>query len=359
MSTDKSTFSISVPIGKWHPILPAALRSLAVQEPHPEVAILNASEDSRVDRAIAQSGLRVSYRRDGPDTGQSAAIIEGWQNTQGRFVGWLNADDLLLRGALSEAHSKLEAHPEAGAVYANSVIINAGRNITGLHSAPGQSACLMTRTNPVSQPSCFLRRSAVEAVGGLDQSLDFVMDWDLWVRLLEGGWDMLRLDCIWSAVFWGAGTKTASMPIRRIQEVIQLLQPRVGALGAAKALGSMALDGRIGRLLFRYSRSGRQRLRHETEGVLVTAAHHPGECPSEKTLIRIPNAFNTPRRTLEVLSTKGALCVDVQRGDVMSLNRSCIHISFHEPIEPGHDAALVLRAEGPTAARFVTARWLS
>ncbi len=359
MGVKEGKFAISVPIGRWHPLLPAALRSLALQDPQPEIAILNAAEDRRVDKAIANSGLSISYRRDGPDAGQSAAIIEGWQNTSASFIGWLNADDLLLRNALTEAQKELSDHPGAGAVYGNSVIIDEKWNISGLHSAHVQSIDLMTRTNPISQPSCFLRRSAVEAVGGLDRSLDYVMDWDLWVRLLEGGWDMVSVDCIWSAVFWGKGTKTASMPQQRAKEVFRLLQPRFGTLDAAKGLGSMTLGGRIGRFLFRYSQSAIQAPRRRASGVLVTAARHPGEIAKEPMLVRIPNAFDTPRQTLEVISENGDLHLHSQGGVPSRTGPGCAHVTFERHVDPGHDVYLSLRARTPRPVRLSSVRWLS
>src|SRR5947209_2740951 len=41
----------------------------------------------------------------------------------------------------------------------------------------------MTSEVPVLQPTVFLRRSALDEVGLLDEHLHFVMDYDLWIRL--------------------------------------------------------------------------------------------------------------------------------------------------------------------------------
>jgi hypothetical protein len=42
---------------------------------------------------------------------------------------------------------------------------------------------LFARFCTVAQPATLIRRSAWEAVGGLDESLHFAMDYDLWWRL--------------------------------------------------------------------------------------------------------------------------------------------------------------------------------
>ena len=102
--TDKdATFCISVPIGAYHPFLETCLKSLAAQEAPVQIALLDASGDDRV-RAVAEKHDHLfAYCRHGPDGGQSDAIIEGWRNTDGGILGWLNADDFLLPGAFARA----------------------------------------------------------------------------------------------------------------------------------------------------------------------------------------------------------------------------------------------------------------
>jgi len=46
----------------------------------------------------------------------------------------------------------------------------------------------------ISQPGTLVRRSAWEAVGGLDPKLQFSMDYDLWWRLYKEFGDLIFLD---------------------------------------------------------------------------------------------------------------------------------------------------------------------
>ena len=46
-----------------------------------------------------------------PDAGQSAAINQGWQQTQGEIIGWLNSDDRLAPGALARVGDFFANHP--------------------------------------------------------------------------------------------------------------------------------------------------------------------------------------------------------------------------------------------------------
>src|SRR6478672_10914946 len=47
-----------------------------------------------------------------PDRGLSHAMNKGIGRANGRFIGWLNADDYYLPGALRRVVELLEAHPE-------------------------------------------------------------------------------------------------------------------------------------------------------------------------------------------------------------------------------------------------------
>ena len=175
--------AISIPIGAWSPYLLASLNSIAAQQTeHVYVAILNASNDERVLNDIKSSGIKVDYQRDGLDDGQAAAIAEGWLKTESDLVTWLNADDLLISGAIEAIVSQFENEKTIDVFYGNSTF-SVDDVIIGLHPEVAPVSDLLKRSNIISQPSCFVKRSLVDKIGGIDSSLIYTMDWDLWVRL--------------------------------------------------------------------------------------------------------------------------------------------------------------------------------
>ena len=217
------TFSISVPVGAYHELLPTCLNSLATQKGGLKVSLLDASGDPRVrDLADRFAGI-LTYRRHGPDKGQSDAIIEGWGNAEGDVLGWLNADDFLYPGALERVSEVFERDSAADVVSGHSAICNRQGALTGYHWAvepPGEallSGCV------ISQPSCFFRRSLYDAVGGLDRELHYTMDWDLWLRFYANAARFAFLDEPLSVVYWGEGTKTIGMNKARRLELERLI----------------------------------------------------------------------------------------------------------------------------------------
>jgi GT2 family glycosyltransferase len=234
-------FAIAMPVGAWHPLLPAALDSLACQDTGIEIAFLDASGDPRVAAAADASGLDFTYRRTGPDKGQAAAIAEGWARTRAPILGWLNADDLLVPGALAAVSQAFDADSDAGVVHGGSDFIDEAGHVIGVHDHVAEAGPLLYRSNLISQPSCFARRSSVEAAGGIDETLVYTMDWELWVRLYAKGVRFARIDRTLSHVYMGSGTKTAEVTPRRLTEIARLVNRHAGPWSALKSTLSVAL----------------------------------------------------------------------------------------------------------------------
>lgn len=100
------------------------------------------------------------------------------------YVAWLGDDDRLTPGALAAAAGALESAPRAGMVFGRCRYIGmAGEQIC--ETRPGRAALtlLALGTNLIAQPGSLYRRSAVEAIGGLDCDLALAFDVDLHLRL--------------------------------------------------------------------------------------------------------------------------------------------------------------------------------
>lgn len=119
------------------------------------------------------------------DDGQASAINEGIAQGNAPFVCWLNSDDWFLPGGLSKLLDELQTHPEVPAVYGRSwnVVQKTGKRAP-VWVEPFDERRLALRCI-VSQPATLIRRSAWEAVGGVDARLHMAMDYDLWWRLYK------------------------------------------------------------------------------------------------------------------------------------------------------------------------------
>lgn len=193
-------------------------------------------------KAADASGIDFAFRREGPDAGQAAAIAEGWRETEGEVIFWLNADDRLTPNALSRVGALMAGEQAPDVVFGGSDFIDLEGRRTGEHDQVADASDLLLRSNTISQPSCFARREAVERTGGLDETLHFVMDWDLWVRLYQAGARFERIEETLSEVYMGGGTKTGLASYGRLKEVFMLVNRNAGPWAAVKSTLSLGAE---------------------------------------------------------------------------------------------------------------------
>lgn len=228
------SFALSIPVGSWHPAIPAMVRSVLAQNVPLELAVFDASGDQRVKSALSPLEALATHWHEGPDGGQANAIREGWAATGAKYLGWLNADDLLYPHALERAELALDAG--ADVFTGQSMFMDKVNSFTGLHPGVRPISDELYRANIISQPSTFVRRTCVEAIGGLNPALHYTMDWDLWVRLREAGMQFQQTDDVLSAVIIEPGTKTSELTMARLRELRRIIARHAGPVTQAKSL---------------------------------------------------------------------------------------------------------------------------
>lgn len=147
------------------------------------VVVDGASSDNTVE--ILQTGRPGLRWISEPDRGQSHALNKALALSQGDIIGWINADDAYAdRRAVAEAARVFEERPEVGAVYGHSLLINSANLVLQLMWSPPHWRPLVQRMTTFTQPSVFLRRSMLPEPF-VREDLNFVMDRDLWLRLID------------------------------------------------------------------------------------------------------------------------------------------------------------------------------
>jgi len=123
--------------------------------------------------------------RTGADKGAADAINKGFALGSGEILGFLNADDLYLPGAVSVAVRQFK--DDAAAVYGEAWWIDeAGQRISP-YPVKDFDRALLERDCFICQPASFFRRRDFENAGGLDPALNLTFDYDLWLRLTRTG----------------------------------------------------------------------------------------------------------------------------------------------------------------------------
>ena len=121
------------------------------------------------------------------DKGQSNALAKGFANATGDYLGWINADDIYLPGALF-------AVGHAARRFGNSIIAG---NVANMHVESGMQVIISQQnirlkellkpwknSSRYHQPGIFFPRRYYQRIGGINESLRYAMDYDLYCRLL-------------------------------------------------------------------------------------------------------------------------------------------------------------------------------
>lgn len=164
-----------------------------------------------------------------PDHGQSDAINKGFRMAKGSIVAWLNSDDVYEPGCISHAVELMQAHPQAALLYGEGYIIDeAGTKVKAFEYTRDFSLwALIYIWDYIMQPTTFFRADALKAVGYLNESLNWAIDWDLWIKLA------LRYDVLYTERFMACSreyrdTKTSTGSQKRLDEILGLMRRYTG-----------------------------------------------------------------------------------------------------------------------------------
>ncbi|MFI1578159.1 glycosyltransferase family 2 protein [Embleya sp. NPDC020630] len=199
-----ATVSVIVPTRDRTAQLADALRSVALQGIRGiEVVVIN---DGGADVAgvlpLGVRGMTVRLLSFPRSRGPAAARNAGLEIATGRFVAFLDDDDLYLPGHLDRALAALE-HSGTDAVYADCVL-------SGERAVPGEIPAgspyrydfpydpdMLSVANFVPTTAVVARNPAHTAPASwfrFDPELPILVDWSLWLRLVhDRGWSFTRL----------------------------------------------------------------------------------------------------------------------------------------------------------------------
>ena len=182
--TSQPLVSIITPAYNQAAWLPDCLESVARQTYRPleHIVVDDGSTDS-TPQILEQSSAPVKWVRQ-ENAGQSAALNRAISMAQGDVIGWLNSDDAYFDvTAVAAAVEAFRRHPKVDVAYGHAALVNSEGFLLDLIWAPRFNARLFRFTNFIVQPAAFIRRSAIPNPF-VDESYQYAMDRDLWMRLL-------------------------------------------------------------------------------------------------------------------------------------------------------------------------------
>ncbi len=199
--------SVVVPTCRRPGPLAEALASVMSQDARLEVLVLDDDPEGSARTTVeALRDRRLTYRRREVPSGGNPALVrnEGWPDTRGPILQFLDDDDRVSPGAYRAVLSAFGARPDVGVVFGRiepfgedpAVLsyerdgFSRGARRARLYQRLG-SRLLVVANELYSMPtlfvnsSCFVRRRVVEEIGGYDPDLRVAEDIDFYLRAVR------------------------------------------------------------------------------------------------------------------------------------------------------------------------------
>jgi len=191
--------------------LPDNLRSVARQTyPRIEhIVIDGGSTDGSVE--VLEGAVDTVRWRSEADRGQSDAVNKAFRESKGEIIGWINSDDAYFDcRVVEDVVACFADHPGVDIVYGHAAQIAEDGTIIWMVWVPWFMRRVLRIVNFVGQPVAFIRRSALSDPM-LDETYDFAMDYELWLRLDREGHRFHRIPRITAVDRHHAARKGATM----------------------------------------------------------------------------------------------------------------------------------------------------
>jgi glycosyltransferase involved in cell wall biosynthesis len=196
--------SVVIPTFRREVILLEAIRSaLTTTEIPLEVLVLDDTpEGSAASHVAGIADERVRYVRRAKPSGGVPAIVrnEGLALARGRYIHFLDDDDVLERGALAALSSALDKSPDAGVAigtvvpfgddedllaYQRQYFAAAAGRLRAVRSQMQLVAGMLFDSTPLVNSSCMVRKGCAVAVGGYSPDVPLCEDVDFFMRAIR------------------------------------------------------------------------------------------------------------------------------------------------------------------------------
>ena len=181
--------SVIIPTHDRPRLLPRAVESAASAGTDVEVIVV---DDASVDEtaAVCRELPGIRYIRMDRNQGVAGARNVGLIASEGKYVAFLDDDDLRLPGSLDLQASALEANPDAGFVCGATIMAEQDYRETGETIKPRQQSGdvfwdILELDFPVMPLGTLIRKECFFRTGLLKKALNGIDDWDIFTRIAE------------------------------------------------------------------------------------------------------------------------------------------------------------------------------
>ena len=154
--------------------------------PNLEYIIIDGGSTDGSIEIIKKYEKHITYWVSEPDDGQAHAINIGLSKTSGDIVNWINSDDYLVPGALHEIARIYNKYnqPDVICGYTRCFWDETGKTSHTYRMGVKKDVTSTLLNIKMNQPGTFYKADVIKQLKGVNQSLRYVFDNELWMRYL-------------------------------------------------------------------------------------------------------------------------------------------------------------------------------
>lgn len=253
--------SIVTPSYNQGQFLEETIRSVLLQNyPNLEYIIIDGGSTDNSVEIIKKYEPWLTYWVSEKDGGQAHAINKGFYRSSGQILNWLNSDDILLPGAFEAAASCLSGHlDKAVVVYGNRYRIDKNSAVFDFDLPPNYLNLLLFRIGSwIPQETAFFTKVAYVLAGGLSESRQFSLDYDLWLKCISRGASFIKIQAFMGSMRFHDECKSCNIADIGWIEFFDARKQILGS-GFSATCNNWLCDIFLGRLLFHIKRIQKKR----------------------------------------------------------------------------------------------------
>jgi glycosyltransferase involved in cell wall biosynthesis len=221
------TLSVITPSLNQGRFIERSIQSVLLQGiPDLEYVICDGGSVDETVRVLKDYGNRLQWISE-PDRGQAHSVNKGISQTKGEIICWINSDDVYYPGALQAVQKVFRDNPTTLAVYGQADHIDARDNVVQPYPTEPWNYHRLMDVCFLCQPAVFFRRVLIQKLGALDETLQYCMDYELWLRYGKYNYFQYLQDRLAGSRMY-SGNKTSSQPFAAHREISGMLLQKLG-----------------------------------------------------------------------------------------------------------------------------------